>query len=178
MASNSNAMGRWLGDTPLFQVVRSPRAAAPGSRLLSSGETDPALVEGARLLDAYSTSGGPPVVLVRAERLTAVLLAARRGNALPIVNPNQDGLHRRARAQESGSLRPTDFQKEPSSSRRPCSCGGPPESFAQLDPIRNRLRFGDYFVSRSYAALAERFDLRVLARGRYGYVLLQVRGHR
>ena len=34
----------------------------------------------------------------------------------------------------------------------------PPESFAQLDPIRNRLRFGDYFVARSYAALAERFE--------------------
>jgi hypothetical protein len=49
-----------------------------------------------------------------------------------------------------------------------------PQSFAWLDPIRDGLRFGDYFVSRSYAELAERFDLRVLGRGRYGYVVLQL----
>ena len=54
----------------------------------------------------------------------------------------------------------------------------PARSFAQLDPIRDKLRFGDYFVARSYEALAERFDLRVVERGRYGYVVLQVGKHR
>ncbi len=54
----------------------------------------------------------------------------------------------------------------------------PAESFAQLDPLRDHLRFGDYFVARSYAALAERFGLSVLERGRYGYVVLRVGRHR
>ena len=35
----------------------------------------------------------------------------------------------------------------------------PAESFAQIDPVASRFRFGDYFIARSYAALAERFEL-------------------
>jgi hypothetical protein len=54
----------------------------------------------------------------------------------------------------------------------------PAREFAQLDPIRNKLRFGDYFVARSYEALAERFELRVVERGRFGYVVVQLGRHR
>ena len=53
-----------------------------------------------------------------------------------------------------------------------------PNRSPRVDPILNRLRFGDYFVARSYDALAERFELRVLERGRFGYVVLELGRHR
>ena len=80
----------------------------------------------------------PPVVLIRADRLT---------RSAPRCGPRQRAADRqrqsgrpdrRAGAQESGGCDRQTSTKEPSSSRRPCSCVDPPESFAQLDPIRDR----------------------------------------
>ena len=106
-----------------------------------------------------------------------MLLAARRGNALPIVNGNQDGLLddpalKRVLAATDRLPEGTVVLTENTFMETP------PESFARIDPILNRLRFGDYFIARSYAALAERFELRVLERGRFGYVVLEVGRHR
>jgi hypothetical protein len=106
-----------------------------------------------------------------------VLLAAREGNALPIVNGNQDGLIdqdalMRVTAATDRLPEGTVVLTESIFMRRS------PRSFARLDPISAGPDFGDYFVARSYAALAERFDLRVLGRGSYGYVVLEVGRHR
>ena len=174
VAANTNGMGRWLGEATLIQVVKSPRATASRlDDLLSAQETDPRALEGARLLDTYSTAGRPAVGLIKPLRLTAVLLAARRGNALPIVNGNQDGLLddpalKRVLAATDRLPEGTVVLTENTFMETP------PESFARIDPILNRLRFGDYFIARSYAALAERFELRVLEHGRFGYVVLEV----
>ena len=105
------------------------------------------------------------------------MLLRPSGNALPIVNANQDGLIdepalKRVVAATDRLPQRTFVLTEAMFMRRPA------RSFAQLDPSGTRLRFGDYFVARSYEALAERFDLRVVGRGRYGYVLLQVGKHR
>jgi hypothetical protein len=174
LASNTQAIGGWIDRSPLAQVVRSPRAAVADAKgLLGERDADPRIAEGAALLRAHGRPGRRPVVLVSARRLTAVLLAARQGNALPIVNGNQDGLADRPALRRITAaadrlhigtivLTETMFMRQS------------PQSFAGLDPIRDGLRFGDYFVSRSYAELAERFDLRVLGRGRYGYVVLQL----
>ena len=157
VAANSNATGRWLGATPLAQTIRSPVATASRvSTLLTNTQVDPRVVEGARLVREHSTPAGrSPVVLIRADRLTAVLLAAGRGNALPIVNAQSGGAERRAGAQESDRCgrqtpRGTFVLTETTFMRRPA------ESFAHLDPINDRIRFGDYFVARSFERLAER----------------------
>ena len=178
IASSSNATGGWLGGTPLVQVVGSPDVTASRVKsLLTKTADDPRVVEGARLVRAYSTSGRQPAVLIHADDLTAVLLAARRGNALPIVNGNQDGLFDEPALKRvvaatdtlpTGSFALTEMMFM----RRPA------REFAQLDPIRNKLRFGDYFIARSYEALAERFELRVVERGRFGYVVVQLGRHR
>ena len=174
LASSTHAIGGWIDRSPLAQIIRSPRAAASDvTGLLTARNTDPRIAEGAALLRAHGGSERRPVVLVSSRRLTAVLLAARQGNALPIVNGNQDGLVdkpalRRVAAAADKLLVGTIVLTETMFMRQA------PPSFAQLDPIRDGSRFGDYFVSRSYAALAERFDLRILARGRYGYVVLQL----
>lgn len=174
VASNSNAIGGWIDRSPLAQVVRSPAAAAADAKgLLVDAKLEPDVAEGAALLRAHATPGRRPVVVIRSTRLTAVLLAARQGNALPIVNGNQDGLIdgpalMRVAAAADRLPEGTIVLTETKFMQRP------PGSFAHLDPIRDGSLFGDYFVSRSYAALAARFDLRVLERGRYGYVVLEV----
>ena len=178
VASSSNATGRWLGDAPLVQLVRSPDAtAARVTALLTDPAENPRIVEGARLVRAYSTSDRQPAVLIRADYLTAVLLAAHRGNALPIVNGNQDGLVddvalKRVAAATDRLPQGSFVVTETMFMRRPA------RTFAQLDPIRDQRRFGDYFLSRSYDDLAERFGLRVVERGRFGYVVLQLGRHR
>ena len=177
-ATSSNAMGGWLADTALVQVMHSPSATATNvDRLLRADEPDPRVVEGARLLDAYAASGRKTVVLIRPSSLTAVLLQARRGNALPIVNGHQDGLLdgpalKRVVAATDRLPEGTVVLTESAFMLRP------PGSFARLDPITNRLRFGDFFIARSYAALEERFDLRRIGSGRLGYVVLEVGRHR
>ena len=93
LASSTNVMAAWLEATPLVQVVRSPGTAASRiSTLLTATEDAPRIVEGARLVRTYSTTDRQPAVLISADYLTTVLLAAHRGNALPIVNGNQEGL--------------------------------------------------------------------------------------
>ena len=178
VASNSNAIGGWIDRSPLAQVAQSPATAAANAKgLLSETKVEPAIAEGSSLLRAHAAPGRRPVVVIRSTRLTAVLLAAHQGNALPIVNGNQDGLIDRpalmrvvaaADRLPEGTivLTETRFMRQP------------PRSFAHLDPIRDGAVFGDYFVSRSYATVAERFELRVLERGRYGYVVLEVGRHR
>jgi hypothetical protein len=178
VASNSNAIAGWLDRSPLAATLRSPRAAAASvTEILAERETDPRIAVGADLLRAHVEPGRRPVVLIGSRRLTAVLLAAREGNALPIVNGNQDGLidHdalMRVIAATDRLQEGTIVLTETMFMRRP------PQSFARLDPIVDGPEFGDYFVARAYAALAERFDLRVLGRGRYGYVVLEVGRHR
>jgi hypothetical protein len=178
VASNSNAAGRWLGGTPLVQLVRSPDATGSRVRaLVTDTAASPRIAEGARLVRAYSTSDRQPAVLVRADHLTAVLLAAHRGNALPIVNGNQDGLIddvalKRVAAATDRLPQGSFVVTETMFMRRPAS------TFARLDPLRDQFRFGDYFLSRSYEDLATRFELRVVDRGQFGYVVLQLGRHR
>src|SRR4029079_18609186 len=139
--------------------------------LLRGPETDLRAAEGAPLLDTYSRSGPPAVVLVKKTRLTALLIAAHRGNALPIVNGNQDGLVDEVALKRV--LAATDRLPEGTVVLTESTfMSSPAKSFAQIDPITDKFRFGDYFIARSYAALAERFELRVLERGRFGYVVL------
>jgi hypothetical protein len=178
VASNSNGIGSWIDRSPLAQLVRSPAGLAGDvAALLTGPKSEPAIDEGASLLRLHAKQGLRPVVVIRSARLTSVLLAAHQGNALPIVNGNQDGLIDRPALMRVAAaadrlpegtivLTETTFMRHP------------PRSFAHLDPIRDGELFGDYFVSRSYAALAERFDLRVLERGLYGYVVLEVGKHR
>jgi hypothetical protein len=179
ISANSNATGRWLRGTPLAQTMRSPAATASRvSTLLTNTRVDPRIAEGARLVRAHSTPGGrAPAVLIRADRLTAVLLAAGRGNALPIVNANQEGLSgepalKRVIAAADRLPRGTLVLTEATFMRRPA------ESLAHLDPIDDRIRFGDYFVARSFERLADEFELRQIDRGRFGYVVLELGGHR
>ena len=54
----------------------------------------------------------------------------------------------------------------------------PTQASAELDPIVNGHRFGDYFLSPSYEALAREFELRVAERRRFGYVVIQLGRHR
>jgi len=178
IASNSNAAGRWLGDTPLAQLARSPHAAVTSvSALITDPGENPRIAEGARLVRVYSTPGRQPAVLIRADYLTAVLLAGHRGNALPIVNGNQEGLVDDAALKRVVAA--TDRLPEGSFVvTETMFMRLPPQAFAHFDPVENRRRFGDYFLSRSYGALAERFPLRVVERGRFGYVVLQVGRHR
>jgi hypothetical protein len=174
VASNTQQIGGWIDRSPLAQVIRSPGdAAGDVTNLLAARDADPRIAEGAALLRALERSDRRPVVLVSARRITAVLLAARQGNALPIVNGNQDALIdrpslRRVTAAADRLPEGTILLTETMFMRQT------PQSFARLDPIHDGVRFGDYFVSRSYAAIAERFDLRVLGRGRYGYVVLEL----
>ena len=153
----------WLGSRPLVQVVRSPGPRRRGSTTLltAHGERSPRIVEGARLLrhllDAGSSAGRPDQ---RRSSHGRAPRGAPRERA-PDRQRQPGRPDRRRRRSREWSLRPTDFHED----RRPhgdhVHAPRPPESFAQLDPIRNRLRFGDYFVARSYEALAERFELRV-----------------
>ncbi len=158
--------------------MRSPDAtAARVTELLSDGERDQGILEGARLLDAYSTPTGRLLYSSGPSVSRACSSQRERGNALPIVNANQDGLIgapalKRVVAATDRLPQGSFVLTEAMFMRRPA------RSFFQLDPVRDKLRFGDYFVARSYEALAERFDLRVVGRGRYGYVLLQVGKHR
>ncbi len=177
LASNTNATGAWLEAAPLAQVVRSPGTTASRiSTLLAATEDAPRVVEGARLVRTYSTTDRQPAVLISADYLTTVLLTAHRGNALPIVNGNQEGLIDDAALKRvvaatdrlpEGSFVVTEtmFMRQPA------------QAFATLHPIGNP-RFGDFFLSRSYEALAERFELHVAERGRFGFVVLQLGRHR
>jgi hypothetical protein len=174
IASNSNAIGGWIDRSPLAQTVRSPgAAAAEAANVLAERGGDPRVSEAARMLQGYRKPGRLPVVLISPRRLTAVLLAAREGNALPIVNGNQDGLIDRPALMKVAAA--TDNLSEGTVVlTENMFMRQSPQSFAHLDPIRDGPRFGDYFVSQSYAELAERFDLRVLGRGRFGYVVLEL----
>ncbi len=173
LASSTNVTGAWLEAAPLVQVVRSPGTTASKiSTLLTATDDAPRVVEGARLVRTYSTTDRQPAVLISAEYLTSVLLAAHRGNALPIVNGNQEGLVddaalKRVVAATDRLPRGSFVVTETMFMRQPA------QAFAKLDPIGNP-RFGDYFLSRSYEALAERFELRVAERGRFGFVVLQL----
>jgi hypothetical protein len=179
IAANSNATGTWLGETPLAQTMRSPVATASRvSGLLTNTQVDPRIAEGARLVREHSTAGGrSPAVLIRSDRLTAVLLAAHRGNALPIVNANQEGLSgepalKRVITATDRLPRGTVVLTETTFMRRLA------ESLAHLDPIKDRIEFGDYFVARSFERLADEFELRQIDRGRFGYVVLELGDHR
>jgi hypothetical protein len=159
--------------------MRSPVATASRvSGLLANTQVDPRIAEGARLVREHSTAGGrSPAVLIRSDRLTAVLLAADRGNALPIVNANQEGLSgepalKRVLTATDRLPRGTVVLTETTFMRRPA------ESLAHLDPIKDRIEFGDYFVARSFERLADEFELRQIDRGRFGYVVLELGDHR
>ncbi len=180
IASSSNATGRWLGG----YAARAGRCARPTrdgherrAASVDADEPDPRVVEGARLarrvLDLGPTAGRP-----HPRRAVSRRCSSRRaaGNALPIVNGNQDGLIdepalKRVAAATDRLPEGTIVLTETTFMRRP------PESFAQLDPIANRLRFGDYFVARSYAALWPSGSTSgACGAGRFGYVVLESGG--
>jgi hypothetical protein len=167
--SHPVATRNWLRDSTLVQAMQSPAATMSRAGRLLDGTVDaPWAIEGARLLRASSPPTRPVVVLLRANRLTAVLLSAHRGNALPIVNGGQDGLMAESALKRVTSaadklpegtavLTQTTFMHRPSQSFRV-----------------NSVESGDAFVARAYYALSERFELRVAHRGKYGYVLLEL----
>jgi hypothetical protein len=109
------------------------------------------------------------VVLVQSDRLTAVLLAAHRGNALPIVNGGQDGLM----AESALKRVATAADKLPKGTAvltQSTLMHRPSQSFAPPHLVES----GDDFVAQAYSALSERFELRVARRGKYGYVVLEL----
>ncbi len=91
VASNSNDTGRWLGGTPLLQVVRSPDATAAkvsdgcsrAARRTPTSSRAPGSSTRTRPRADHRSSS------IRAERLTAVLLAARRGTRCPSSTPTR-----------------------------------------------------------------------------------------
>jgi hypothetical protein len=175
VVSNAGATRTWLESSSLVHVIRSPEGAfAMARQLLDAHPRDRNRVAvGSALLRRYARSDAPPAVLVRADLLTSVLLAARLGNALPIANGNQDGLlgesalkkvRKKVDTLPAGTIVLTErvFMRRPS------------QSFVSLDPIRAREQYGDYFISRSFEALRTRRELHVISRGRSGFVVFEL----
>jgi hypothetical protein len=170
ITSSPVATRSWLRDSTLVQATHSPAAAIADVRRLVDGTDDaPWVIEGARLIRASPPSSRPVAVLLQADRLTTVLLAAHSGNALPIVNGGQDGLmaesalKRVATAADklpegTAVLTQSTFMHRPS----------------QPSPPPHLVESGDDFLAQAFSALSERFELRVVHRGKYGYVLLEL----
>jgi hypothetical protein len=109
------------------------------------------------------------VVLLQENRLTAVLLSAHRGNALPIVNGGQDGLM----AQSALKRVATAADKLPEGTAILTQRTFMHRTSQSLPPP-NSVESGDDFMAQAYSALSKRFELRVVHRGKYGYVVLEL----
>ena len=113
-------------------------------------------------------------MLERADLLTSILVASGRGNALPIVNGNQDRLAGRnalkvvSRAADRLPSGTVVLTEEAFMNR-------PPRSFASDGNPSGDKMYGDYFVARASGEIRRRFDLRVVARGKFGLVVVELR---
>ena len=165
-----------LDASPLTQAVRSPRGALAQVEDLGSRSASRAQVaEAANLIERYTPPGASPVVLLRADLLTATLLVSARGNALPIVNGNQDRLvgdeSLKLVARAADTLIPgTVLLTEKLVMTLPSE-----PLFDSLDSAVGDRRFGDPFIARALAEIRIRFRLRLIERGGFGLAVYELR---
>ena len=177
LAQNPSPTAVWLRTTPLVQFIRSPSALGSQTNdLLGATRDRPEVTEGSRLLQHHANQADErPVVLLRPDVLTSVLLASGQGNALPIANGNQDRLigkpafervRTSIRSLSSGTIALTEerfLRRSPSSFAR------------DGEPVAGDRTYGSYFIALAVEELRRRFHLRVVARGRYGLVVVSIR---
>jgi len=165
----------WIRGSPLVQGFHSPSMVVFETRdLFRRGPTRPDVAESSRLLARLHSTGWPVAVLLRADLLTTTLLASETGNALPIVNGNQDRLIGKARKLvRMGIARlhtPAYALTEETFLRRA------PITFAGKDPpTAGDPRYGDYFIALALSDVRRQFTSRVVARGPHGLVVLELR---
>lgn len=165
----------WINASPLAQGIRSPSMVmSEGRRLLANEPGRPEVVAASRTLARYDRPGRPVAVLLHSDLLTSVLLASGTGNALAIVNGNQDRLTgERARKlvrRSIARMQPGSFVlTEDVFLRRPS------QSFAAKGPpVAGDRRFGDYFIALTLGDLRKQFETHVVTRGPNGLVVLEL----
>ena len=165
----------WINGSPLGQALRSPSTVATETRdLLRRQSLRPVVSESSRLLILYGRPGRPVAVLLRSDLLTDALLASETGNALPIVNGNQDRLN----GEPSRALVRRSIVRLAAGSyvlTENVFLRRPPASFSGKDPpIAGDKRYGDYFIALALADVLKQFNTEVVTRGSHGLVVLRL----
>jgi hypothetical protein len=179
VVANTGAGVELLRSSPLGQGLRSPlRPVEQARALFRPGAPRPEVAESARLLRRHTTGGDRPVVLVRPDLLTSALLAGGYGNALPIVNGNQDRLigersfEAVSRAVEGLAPGTVVLTEDMFLARAPQSF------FVDASRPATYRRYGDFYVARVLQEVRRRFALRVAERGTFGLVVVELGARR